>query len=275
MEKLVVTRGKGGSFESRSPKAYPLQHGYALQREKINWHGAVITLERRDKWPAAPTQGSNRRNEKFPCGSDGQQRGRPATLPPQRRKAIAEPQISHVWGTNQPLPESRTPALVEIRPQGKPIVYQELDRACVARSCCRQHENHANSRLAGQDRAPGRNQAEDQEHPVRDLLARSPMGIRGAQPGLRSRRDAWPPRCLNRRAAEQQNLHHSRDSAARCRASNSRTVAPARSNDGAHRRRHGVEGLRVSRVEVEECRFGHRHPSIPICLRKSRIEGTQ
>ena len=75
-------------------------------------------------------------------------------------------------GTNQPLPESRTPALVEIRPNGKPIVCQELDRACVAPSCCRQHEKHANSRLAGQGRAPRRNQAEDQEHPVRNLLAR-------------------------------------------------------------------------------------------------------
>ncbi len=62
---------------------------------------------------------------------------------------------------------------------------------------------------------------------------------------------------------------------ARCRASNSRTVAPARSNDGAHRCRHGVEGLRVSRVEVEECRLGHRHPSIRICFRGRRIEGYQ
>src|SRR5436309_3103770 len=234
MEKLVVTRHRGGSFESRSRQACPLQPRHGSQGKKSNWHGVGIPLERRDKWPAAPTQGSNRRNEKIPYGSDGQQRGRPATLSPQRTKAIAEPQIPHVWGTNQPLPESRTPALVEIRPQGKPIVYQELDRACVARSCCRQHENHANSSLARQDRAPGRNQAEDQEHHVRDLLARGPMGIRGTQPRLRSRRDAWPPRCLYWRAAEQQNLHHSRDSAARCRALNSRTVAPARSDDGAH-----------------------------------------
>src|SRR5208282_5711271 len=134
MEKLVVTRRKGGSFESRSPQAYPLQHGYASQREKVNWHGVGIPLERRGKWPAAPTQGSNRRNEEIPYGSDGQQRGRPATLSPQRTKAITEPQISHVWGTNQPLPKSRTPALVEIRPQGKPIVHQELDRAFVERN---------------------------------------------------------------------------------------------------------------------------------------------
>src|ERR1039458_1967227 len=275
MEKLVVTRHTGGSFESRSPQTYPLQHGYALQREKVNRHSVGIPLERRGKWPAAPTQGSNRRNEEISYESDGQQRGRPATLSPQRTKAITEPQISHVWGTDQSLPESRTPALVEIRPQGKPIVHQELDRACVARSCCRQHENHANSRLAGQSRAPGRNQAEDQKHPVRDLLARGPMGIRGTQPRVRSGRHAWPPRRLNWRAAEQQNLHHSRDSAARCRASNSRAVAAARSNDGAHRCRHGVEGLRVGRVEVEECRLGHKHPSIRICFRGRRIEGYQ
>src|SRR5450631_2465792 len=139
MEKLVVTRRKGGSFESRSSQAYPLQRGYALQGEKGNWHGVGIPLERRGKWPAAPTQGSNRHNEEIPNGSDGQQRGRPVTLSPQRTKAIPEPQISHVWGTHQPLPEARTSALVEIRPQGKPIVYQELDRACVAPSCCRQH----------------------------------------------------------------------------------------------------------------------------------------
>jgi hypothetical protein len=101
------------------------------------------------------------------------------------------------------------------------------------------------------------------------------MGIRGTQPRLRSRRHAWPPRCLNWCAAEQQNLHQSRDSAARCRASNSRTVAPARSNDGAHRCRHGIEGLRVSRVEMEECRLGHRDPSIRICFRGRRIEGYQ
>src|SRR5437879_3272017 len=275
MEKLVVTRRKGGSFESRSPQAYPLQHGYALQREKGNWHDVGIPLERRGQRPAAPTQGSNRRNEEISYGSDGQQRGRPAALSPQRTKAITEPQVSHVWGANQPLPESRTPSLVEIRPQGKPIVYQELDRARVARPCCRQHENHANSRLAGQDRAPRRNQAEDQEHPVCDLLPWGPMGIRGTQPRLRSRRDAWPPRCLNWRAAEQQTLDHSRDSVARCRASNSRTVAPARSNDGAHRCRHGVESIRVSRVEVEEYRLGHRHPSIRICFRGRRIEGYQ
>ena len=101
------------------------------------------------------------------------------------------------------------------------------------------------------------------------------MGIRGTQPRLRSRRHAWPPRCLNWRAAEQQNLHQSRDSAARCRASNSRTIALARSNDGAHRCRHGVEGLRVGRIEVEECRLGHMHPSIRICFRGRRIEGYQ
>jgi len=140
---------------------------------------------------------------------------------------------------------------------------------------CHELVSIANSRLAGQDRAPRRNQAEDQEHPVRDLLARDPMGIRGTQPSLRSRRHAWSPRRLNWRAAEQQNLHQSRDSAARCRASNSRTVAPARSNDGARRCRDGVEGLRVSRVEVEECRLGHKHPSIRICFRGRRIEGYQ
>src|SRR5260370_16257459 len=195
MEKLVVTRPRGGSVESRSRQACPLQPRDGSQGKKSNWHGVGIPLERRDKWPAAPTQGSNRRNEEIPYGSNGQQRGRPATLSPQRTKAIAEPQISHVWGTNQSLPESRTPALVEIRPQGKPIVYQELDRACVARSCCRQDENHANSRLAGQGRAPGRNQAEDQEHPVRDLPPRGPMGIPGTQPRLRSMRVRWPPRC--------------------------------------------------------------------------------
>jgi integrase len=40
-----------------------------------NWHGVGIPLERRSKWPAAPTQGSNRRNEGIPYGSDGQPRG--------------------------------------------------------------------------------------------------------------------------------------------------------------------------------------------------------
>src|ERR1039458_73340 len=90
MEKLVVTRHRGGSFESRSPQTYPLQHGYALQREKVNRHSVGIPLERRSKWPAAPTQGSNRRNEEISYESDGQQRGRPATLPPRSEEHTSE-----------------------------------------------------------------------------------------------------------------------------------------------------------------------------------------
>ena len=81
-----MTRRKGGSFESRSLQAYPLQRGYGSQREKINRNGAGIPLERRSKRSAAPTERSNWHDEKIPYRSGGEQRGRSATLPPQRKK---------------------------------------------------------------------------------------------------------------------------------------------------------------------------------------------
>lgn len=140
MEKLVVTRRKGGSFESRSPQAYPLQHGYALQREKVNWHGVGIPLERRGKWPAAPTQGSNRRNQTIPHRSGGEQGSRSVTMPAQREQTILEPKGNDVWGTRQPLSEPRITAFVEIGAQNKQVAHQELDRSEVARSSSWQYE---------------------------------------------------------------------------------------------------------------------------------------
>ena len=84
-----------------------------------------------------------------------------------------------VWGVGQPLPQSRTTALVEIGAQSKQVVHQELDPNEVAWLFGLQHEDHANPRMAGRSPTPRWNQAEDQERALCDLLPRSPLGVRG------------------------------------------------------------------------------------------------
>src|SRR5947208_3505838 len=104
MEKLVVTRRKGGSRESRSLQACPIQPRHASQREKSNRNGVGVSLERRGKRPAAPAQGRNRHNQTVSHRSGGQEGGRPIAMPAKREQTIVEPQSNHVWETRQSLP---------------------------------------------------------------------------------------------------------------------------------------------------------------------------
>src|ERR1700722_7409838 len=132
MEKLVVTRHKGGSFESRSQQACPLQPRHGSQGKKSNWHGVGVPLERRSNRTGAPTQGCNRHNQTIPHRSGGEQGTRSVTKPAQREHTILQPKGNEVWGTRQPLSEPRITAFVEIGAQSKQVVHQELDRIEVA-----------------------------------------------------------------------------------------------------------------------------------------------
>src|SRR5579862_3296353 len=275
MEKLVVTRHRGGSFELRSLQACPLQPRHGLQGKKGSRCGVGVPLERRSEWTAAPAQGCNRHNQTTPYRSGGQQGSRPVTLPPQRKQTMLEPEGHDVWGTGQPLPQSRTTALVEIGAQSKQVVHQELDRNEVAWLFGLQHEDHANPRMAGWSPTPRWNQAEDQERALCDLLPRSPLGIGGTQSSLRSRRKSRPSRCFNWRSSKQPSLNSTCDSRSKHCSSNSGAAGIARGNDGARRCSYCPSGIRVDRAEVEERRLENRNPSVAIRARRRRVEGNQ
>jgi len=149
-----VTRHRGGSFESRSPQAYPLQQGYAAQGKTSNWHGLGVPLERRSRPPAAPAQRSDRHNQGVPHGSGSQQGGRPVAVSTQRGQTIIEPENRNRANCHQPLPHSRTPASIKIGAQREQVLHQKLDRAGLAWSHRRQHEDHADSRMARPDPSP-------------------------------------------------------------------------------------------------------------------------
>jgi hypothetical protein len=275
MEKLVVTRRKGGSFESRSLQGCPLQPRHASQGKESQWNGVGVPLERGSKRKAAPAQRCNRYNERIPHRSGSEQGGRSATMPAQRKQTVLEPKGDYVSGTHQPLPQPRTFTFIEIGSQSKQVVHQELDRTELARPSCRRHEDHADSRMVGQDPAPGWNQAEDQECTVGHLLAWGPLGIGRTQSSLRPRREPRPSRCFNRRSSKQQNLNPACGSCSRCRSSNARAVAATRGDDGARRCSHGSPRIRIDCIEVEERRVGDRDPSVGICIGRRRIEGDQ
>src|SRR5437588_10649395 len=114
MEKLVVTRHKGGSFESRSSQIYPLQPRHASQGKKSMRRGLDLPLERNSKRPAASTERSNRHSQAVSYTGGGEPGGRPTAFPPQREQTTIESQTDNVWGTHQPLPRSRTTAFVEV-----------------------------------------------------------------------------------------------------------------------------------------------------------------
>ena len=105
-----MTRRKGGSFESRSLQACPLQPRHALQRKTSSRYGVGVPLERRTERTAAPAQGCSRHNQTIPHRSGGQQGSRPVKMPAQREQTIFEPQGNDVWGTRQPLSEPRITA---------------------------------------------------------------------------------------------------------------------------------------------------------------------
>jgi len=197
MEKLVVTRHKGGSLESRSLQACPLQPRLASQGKETNRNGVGVPLERGSKRTAAPAQRCNRHGERIPYRSGSEPRGRSATMPAQRKQTVLEPKGDYLWETHQPLSQPRAITFIEIGSQSKQVVHQELDRTELARSSCRRHEGHANSRMVGQNPAPGWKQAEDQECAVGDLLARGSLGVGRTQSGLRPRRKSRPSRCFN------------------------------------------------------------------------------
>ena len=275
MEKLVVTRHRGGSFESRSLQACPLQPGHASQGKEGNRNGVGVSLERGSERTAAPAQGCNRHNEGIPYRSGSEQRGRSATMPAQRKQTVLEPQGDHVWGTHQSLSQSRTIPFIEVDSQRQQAVHQELDRTRLAWSSCLRHEDHADSGMVGQNSTPGWNQAEDQECDVDDLFARGPLGVGRTQSSVRPRREPRPSRCFNRRSPKQPNLNPARGSCSRCRSSNTGAIADTRSDDGASRCSDGSPLLGVDRIEVEKCRVGDRNPSVRICIGRRRTEGNQ
>ena len=275
MEKLVVTRHRGGSFESRSPQACPLQPGHASQGKESNRNGVGVPLERGSERTAAPAQRCHRHNETIPYRSGSEQRGRSATMPAQRKQTVLEPKGDHVRGTHQPLLRPRTSTFVKIGSQSEQVVHQELDRTELARSYCLQHEDHANSRMVGQDPAPGRNQGEDQERTVGDLLTRGSLGVGRTQPGVRPGRKSGTSRCFNRSSSKQQSFNPACGPCPRCCSSNSGAAAVTRGDDGAGRCSHGSARIRVDRIEVEECRVGDRNPSVRIRIGRRRTQGNQ
>ena len=275
MEKLVVTRCKGGSFESRSLQACPLQPRHASQGKKSNRRSVGVPLERRGERSAAPAQRCNRHNQTIPHRSGGQQGSGPAALPSQREQTTPEPKPNYVWATRQPLSGSRITAFVEICAQNKQVVYQELDRSELAWSFSLQYEDHANSRVARPNPTPGWNQAEDQECSLRDLLAWSPLGIGRTQSRLRPRRESRPSRCFDRCSAKQQSFNPTCGFSSRGRSSNLGATATPRSNDGARRCGHGSSRIGVDRTEVEERRMEDRNPSVRIRIGRRRTEGNQ
>src|SRR5579862_8172139 len=117
MEKLVVTRHRGGSLESRSLQACPLQPRHALQGEESNRNGVGVPLERGSERAAAPAQRCNRHNERTPHRRGSEQRGRSATMPAQRKQTVLEPEGNYVWGAHQPLSQPRTIPFIEINSQ--------------------------------------------------------------------------------------------------------------------------------------------------------------
>ena len=74
---------------------------------------------------------------------------------------------------------------------------------------------------------------------------------------MRPGRNSRPSRCFDRRAA------------------NARADAASRNHDGARGRSDRSQGLRVDRLAVEERGLGYRNSSVPICVRRRRIEGDQ
>src|SRR5439155_14493658 len=275
MEKLVVTRRKGGSFESRSLQACPLQPRHASQREKSNRNGVGIPLERGSKWPASPAQRCDWHNERIPHRNGSQSGGRSVTVSTQREQAIVEPEDHDVWGTHQPLHQPRTASSIEVCAKRKQVVHQELDRAELAWSSSRQHEVYADSRMARQDQATRRNQAEDQECVVHDLLAWGSLGTGRKKSDLRSGRDTRSPRGINRSPAEQSSLDHTCNSPTGCRQPGSRAAAASRGNDGTARCGYRSKSIGIDRTEVEERGLGHGNSSVPICVRRRRIEGNK
>src|SRR5579872_993862 len=272
MEKLVVTRHRGGSFESRSLQACPLQPRHASQGKESNWNRVGVSLERGSERTAAPAQGCHWHNERIPYRSGSEQRGRSETMPAQRKQTVLEPDV---WGSHQPLPQPRTIPFIEVDSQRLQTVHQELDRTGLARSSCRRHEDHADSRMVGQNSTPGWYQAEDQECDVHDLFARSPLGVGRTQSSLRSRREPRPSRCFHGRSPKQQSLNPACGSCSRCRSSNTGAITVTRSDDGASGCSHGSPRFGVDRIEVEKCRVGDRNPSVRICIGGRRTEGNQ
>src|SRR5579864_305657 len=275
MEKLVVTRHQGGSFESRPSQARALQPGHASQRKTSAWHGLDLPLERETKRPAPSTKTSNRHNPAVPHRSSSKQSGRPVTLSAQRKQTSVESEAHDVWGTHQPLSRSRTTALIEVGADWKQILHQELDRASLVWSSCGQHEDYADSRMAGQSRAPGWNQAEDQERSFNDLLARSPLGARGTQSGVRAGRHARSPRRIHRCPPEQQNFDHTRGASTRRGSPDSGATTASRGNDGARRCSNRSQGVGAGRAEMEERWVGDGNPSFRVCVGRRGIEGNQ
>src|SRR3974390_279901 len=118
MEKLVVTRHRGGPFESRLLRACPLQPRHALQGKKSNRNCVGVSLERRGERPAAPAQRCNRYHQRIPDRIGGQQGSGSLTLAAQREQAVLEPEGNDLRGTRQPLPRQRTASFVQI---GSPV----------------------------------------------------------------------------------------------------------------------------------------------------------
>src|SRR5690348_1302680 len=105
-----------------------------------------VPLERGSQRTQAATQGCDRHNETIPH-RNGRHKGSPSvTLSSQREQATVEPEGNYIWGTNQPLPQPRITAFVQVSPQSKPVIYQELDRTELVWPSCRRHEDHADSR---------------------------------------------------------------------------------------------------------------------------------
>ena len=144
--------------------------------------------------PQAPAQRCHRHNETIPYRSGSEQGGRSATMPAQRKQTVLEPKGDHVRGTHQPLPSTTSFHVCQnrlarrtsrtSRTRSNPIWHGEY---------CLQHEDHADSRMVGQNPATGRNQDEDQEvlsaifsHGVRwELVERNPVCGQGGSPGHR------------------------------------------------------------------------------------------
>ena len=152
-------------------------------------------------------------------------------MPAQRKQTVLEPKGDHVRGTHQQLPRPRASTFVKIGSQGEQVVHQELDRTELARSYCLQHEDHANSRMVGQNPATGRNQGEDQERAVGDLLALGSLGVSRTQPGVRPGRKSGTSRCFNRSSSKQQSFNPACGPCPRCCSSNSGAVAVTRGDD--------------------------------------------
>src|SRR6266581_3486685 len=126
MEKLVVTRRKGGSFESRSLQACPLQPRHASQRKKGNRNGVGVPLERGSERTAAPAQRCNRHNERIPYRSGSEQRGRSATVRANRERAGGELRRHRLWRARRPRSLPPAGSFIENGSQTNQAVYQEL-----------------------------------------------------------------------------------------------------------------------------------------------------